>query len=75
MNPGPWPLLFPQVAASSPSAVRGLVLLNSAGAMNNKGVLEDWRIVMALPLLLLVRARCPFFPPPPPHTHMGMPLH
>ncbi|GFR45958.1 hypothetical protein Agub_g7427, partial [Astrephomene gubernaculifera] len=41
-------------AASPPGAIRGTVLLNSAGAMNNKGVLGDVRILAALPLLLLI---------------------
>lgn len=43
-----------QVNAAAPQAVRGLVLLNSAGAMNNKGVIGDWRIVLVYPLLLLI---------------------
>jgi hypothetical protein len=41
-------------AASPPEAVRGTVLLNSAGAMNNKGVIGDWRIVAVYPLLLFI---------------------
>ncbi|KAJ9511690.1 hypothetical protein QJQ45_017996, partial [Haematococcus lacustris] len=42
-------------AATAPdSAVRGVVLLNTAGAMNNKGVFGDWRIVAVYPLLLLI---------------------
>ncbi|EFJ39899.1 hypothetical protein VOLCADRAFT_108436 [Volvox carteri f. nagariensis] len=41
-------------AASQPSSVRGTVLLNSAGAMNNKGVLGDWRILALYPLLLFI---------------------
>lgn len=36
--------------------VRGLVLLNTAGAMNNKGVSEDWRVILALPLFSLIDA-------------------
>nr|XP_023883571.1 pheophytinase, chloroplastic-like [Quercus suber]POE71469.1 putative hydrolase yugf [Quercus suber] len=39
---------------SSRSLVRGLVLLNCAGGMNNKAVVDDWRIKLLLPLLLLV---------------------
>ncbi len=30
------------------------MLLNSAGAMNNKGVLDDWRVKLVYPLLLLI---------------------
>ncbi|XP_043719936.1 uncharacterized hydrolase YugF isoform X2 [Telopea speciosissima] len=33
--------------------VRGLVLLNCAGGMNNKAIVDDWRIKLLLPLLLL----------------------
>ncbi len=44
-----------QVAADAPpDAIRGVVLLNTAGAMNNKGLLGDWRIMMAYPLLLFL---------------------
>lgn len=32
----------------------GTVLLNSAGAMNNKGVVGDWRIVLVYPIFLLI---------------------
>ncbi|KAG2451648.1 hypothetical protein HYH02_003428 [Chlamydomonas schloesseri] len=45
--------LMTNVAAPE-GAVRGTVLLNSAGAMNNKGVIGDWRIVAVYPLLLLI---------------------
>ncbi|GBF95960.1 hypothetical protein Rsub_08083 [Raphidocelis subcapitata] len=42
-------------AAELPAdAVAGVCLLNSAGAMNNKGVVADWRIIAALPLLWLI---------------------
>ncbi|KXZ52412.1 hypothetical protein GPECTOR_9g456 [Gonium pectorale] len=41
-------------AASPRGSVRGTVLLNSAGAMNNKGVIGDWRIVAVYPLLLFI---------------------
>ena len=34
--------------------VRGLVLLNCAGGMNNKAVFDDWRIKLLMPLLLLI---------------------
>jgi pimeloyl-ACP methyl ester carboxylesterase len=44
-------------AADAPQAsLAGLVLLNSAGAMNNKGVVADWRIIAAWPLLMLIDA-------------------
>lgn len=33
------------------SQVRGLVLLNCAGGMNNKAIVDDWRIRLLLPLL------------------------
>ncbi|KAI8526474.1 hypothetical protein RHMOL_Rhmol12G0000200 [Rhododendron molle] len=36
---------------SSQSLVRGLVLLNCAGGMNNKAIVDDWRIRLLLPLL------------------------
>ncbi|XP_060965941.1 pheophytinase, chloroplastic [Cannabis sativa] len=39
---------------SNQSLVRGLVLLNCAGGMNNKAVVDDWRIKLLLPLLWLV---------------------
>ncbi|XP_052200140.1 uncharacterized protein LOC127806716 isoform X2 [Diospyros lotus] len=41
------------IAASEPtqSLVRGLVLLNCAGGMNNKAIVDDWRIRLLLPLL------------------------
>ncbi|EEF43550.1 pheophytinase, chloroplastic isoform X2 [Ricinus communis] len=39
---------------SSPNFVRGLVLLNCAGGMNNKAIVDDWRIKLLLPVLLLV---------------------
>lgn len=34
--------------------VKGLVLLNCAGGMNNKAVFDDWRIKLLMPLLLLI---------------------
>lgn len=34
--------------------VRGLVLLNCAGGMNNKAIVDDWRIKLLLPLLWLI---------------------
>uniref|UniRef100_A0A2N9G0X7 AB hydrolase-1 domain-containing protein n=1 Tax=Fagus sylvatica TaxID=28930 RepID=A0A2N9G0X7_FAGSY len=38
---------------SSRSLVRGLVLINCAGGMNNKAIVDDWRIKLLLPLLWL----------------------
>lgn len=39
---------------SSQTLVRGIVLLNCAGGMNNKAIVDDWRIKLLLPLLWLV---------------------
>lgn len=39
---------------SSPSMVKGLVLLNCAGGMNNKAIVDDWRIKLLWPLLWLI---------------------
>lgn len=39
---------------SRQSLVRGLVLLNCAGGMNNKAIVDDWRIKLLLPFLLLI---------------------
>lgn len=39
---------------SSKTLVQGLVLLNCAGGMNNKAIVDDWRIKLLLPLLWLV---------------------
>ncbi|KAK7268975.1 hypothetical protein RIF29_21687 [Crotalaria pallida] len=41
-------------ADSSQTLVRGIVLLNCAGGMNNKAIVDDWRIKLLLPLLWLV---------------------
>ncbi|CAN6475347.1 unnamed protein product [Victoria cruziana] len=44
------------IAAASESRkglVRGVVLLNCAGGMNNKAIVDDWRIKLLLPFLLL----------------------
>ncbi|CAM6129240.1 unnamed protein product [Calypogeia fissa] len=42
-------------AAEAPEGlVRGTVLLNCAGGMNNKAVIDDWRLKLALPLLWLI---------------------
>ncbi|MQL79731.1 hypothetical protein Taro_012180 [Colocasia esculenta] len=40
-------------SGSSKGLVRGLVLLNCAGGMNNKAIVDDWRIKLLLPLLWL----------------------
>lgn len=43
------------VASEAPKElVRGIVLLNCAGGMNNKAVVDDWRIRLFLPLLWLI---------------------
>ena len=42
------------VSASSPDQVSGTVLINCAGGMNNKAISDDWRIKVAMPLLLLI---------------------
>jgi pimeloyl-ACP methyl ester carboxylesterase len=42
------------MAAAGPVRASGVVLLNTAGALNNKGVVSDWRIVLAYPIFLLV---------------------
>ncbi|XP_061345846.1 pheophytinase, chloroplastic [Gastrolobium bilobum] len=38
---------------SSQTLVRGIVLLNCAGGMNNKAIVDDWRIKLLLPFLWL----------------------
>ncbi|XP_058089930.1 uncharacterized protein LOC131236640 [Magnolia sinica] len=40
-------------AESVHGLVRGLVLLNCAGGMNNKAIVDDWRVKLLLPLLWL----------------------
>ena len=47
-------LLLLQAAAKSPSAVKGLVLLNCAVGMNSKAAVDDWRIVVLYPILVLI---------------------
>ncbi|KAF6139647.1 hypothetical protein GIB67_033651 [Kingdonia uniflora] len=44
------------IAASESTSglVRGLVLLNCSGGMNNKAIVDDWRIRLLFPLLWLV---------------------
>ncbi|KAJ4850018.1 hypothetical protein Tsubulata_014052 [Turnera subulata] len=39
---------------TSQTLVCGLVLLNCAGGMNNKAIVDDWRIKLLLPLLWLI---------------------
>ncbi|KAK3031450.1 hypothetical protein RJ639_036510 [Escallonia herrerae] len=39
---------------SRSSLVRGLVLLNCSGGMNNKAIVDDWRIKLLLPLLWFI---------------------
>eukprot|EP00210_Caulerpa_lentillifera_P001673 g1608.t1 len=34
--------------------IKGITLLNCAGAMNNKSLTDDWRIRLALPIFLLI---------------------
>lgn len=46
--------ICPLLLESSGGLVRGLVLLNCAGGMNNKAVVDDWRIKLLFPLLWLV---------------------
>lgn len=41
-------------ADSTKSLVQGLVLLNCAGGMNNKAIVDDWRIKLLLPLLWFI---------------------
>ncbi|KAJ8545314.1 hypothetical protein K7X08_017897 [Anisodus acutangulus] len=38
----------------SQTSIQGLVLLNCAGGMNNKAIVDDWRIKLLFPLLWLV---------------------
>ncbi|ONK73055.1 uncharacterized protein A4U43_C04F26680 [Asparagus officinalis] len=39
---------------STRGLVRGIVLLNCAGGMNNKAIVDDWRIKLLLPLLWFI---------------------
>ncbi|KAJ7975542.1 putative Alpha/beta hydrolase [Quillaja saponaria] len=39
---------------SNQTLVRGVVLLNCSGGMNNKAIVDDWRIKLLLPLLWLI---------------------
>lgn len=38
----------------SKDKVSGLVLLNCAGGMNNKAIVDDWRIKLLLPLFWFI---------------------
>jgi pimeloyl-ACP methyl ester carboxylesterase len=42
------------VAAQIPERIRGVVLFNCAGGMNNKAISDDWRIKLAMPIFLLI---------------------
>ncbi|XP_047341985.1 2-hydroxy-6-oxo-2,4-heptadienoate hydrolase [Impatiens glandulifera] len=42
------------MSSSTSSLVNGLVLLNCAGGMNNKAIVDDWRIRLLSPLFLLI---------------------
>lgn len=46
--------LIASAEAAPLNLVRGTVLLNCAGGMNNKAVTDDWRLKLALPLLWLI---------------------
>ena len=48
------PTILSAIIESSHALVRGLVLLNCAGGMNNKAIVDDWRIKLILPLLWLI---------------------
>lgn len=47
-------MIFMKYTDPQPDLVKGLVLLNCAGGMNNKAVFDDWRIKLLMPLLLLI---------------------
>ncbi|KAK9167842.1 hypothetical protein Scep_003033 [Stephania cephalantha] len=42
------------VESKKQGLIRGLVLLNCAGGMNNKAIVDDWRIKLLFPLFLLI---------------------
>lgn len=46
--------VFRLYTESRQSLVRALVLFNCAGGMNNKAIVDDWRIKLLLPLLWLI---------------------
>lgn len=48
------PTILSAIIDSSQTLVRGLVLLNCSGGMNNKAIVDDWRIKLLLPLLWLI---------------------
>ncbi|KAL8134696.1 uncharacterized protein LOC141713041 [Apium graveolens] len=43
-----------EASSSAKSSIKGLVLLNCAGGMNNKAIVDDWRIKLLFPLLWLI---------------------
>jgi hypothetical protein len=47
-------LLYSIQPDSSQTLVKGIVLLNCSGGMNNKAIVDDWRIKLLLPLLWLI---------------------
>lgn len=47
-------MFWSNVLESNKGLVRGLVLLNCSGGMNNKAIVDDWRIKLLFPLLLLI---------------------
>lgn len=42
------------ISEASEDLVRALVLLNCAGGMNNKAIVDDWRIKVLFPVLLFI---------------------
>lgn len=46
--------LWPESSKRPQPLVKGLVLLNCSGGMNNKAIVDDWRIKLLLPLLWLI---------------------
>lgn len=51
-----WSLIQPSIhlAEAPQGLLQGMVLLNCSGGMNNKAVVDDWRIKLFLPLLWLI---------------------
>ena len=47
-------LLAAAEAEAAGVRVRGVAVLNTAGAMNNKGISDDWRLKLAAPLFALI---------------------
>ncbi|KAL8151555.1 hypothetical protein V2J09_021363 [Rumex salicifolius] len=50
----PTVLIGNSVGSLACGLVKGLVLLNCSGGMNNKAIVDDWRIKLLLPLLWLI---------------------